>query len=398
VCGFVVVRGAECERGGRWSATAAPLVCALLAAGCGRAASPAEACVTAHVSAGSVGLARCPVPEVTLVRPCGEGCRQVTRLGSVSLDASLSCATGRAFWWVADGHLYRAEIADGRTTSVLGPFRTELPVAPTGLACDGDDVVFTATVREREQERLDLVARLRDGDARARVLWSDRALRQTQASPTRPAVSGSTVAWLWEFTVPALFVLRGGSGAASTVRADLRMETAPAAAGDGLYFQSGARIERWFPGMSTPEVLSRAEGDQWSPVAWGRRVAWVDQRDEPRGSFGAPRNPQVYVLDTSTGARLGAASLRRPAWRGDPSLSEGWVVWVDTRNDPVPDREPGAWQRAEVWGRPLPDGAERALTPNAVAALPRVVGGNLLYVSTSDGIRRDLFAQPMPRD
>jgi hypothetical protein len=73
-------------------------------------------------------------------------------------------------------------------------------------------------------------------------------------------------------------------------------------------------------------------------------------------------------------------------------------VWVDTRNDPVPDREPGAWVRAEVFGARLPNGTERPLATQVVASLPRVQGETLYYLASSEGPRLDLFARPLPRD
>lgn len=396
-CREVVVRGVARERRGVGRRRVARLVAALVVAlGCRKVDPFSGRCQTSHVERGMVPIVRCPVPEVTFQHECGAGCRQLTRLGNVSEDPSLSCVTRGAFWWVGDGHLLRAELATGRTESVLGPFRTELPIVASGVACEGDDVVFTATVREREQERLDLVARLRDGDTRARLLWTDRAMRQTQPSPARPALAGDLVAWLWDFTVPTLWAQRG-AGPAVAVRSDLHTSSAIAAAGGGLYFQSGPRIERWFPGMSVAQPLSSADGDQWAPAARGTFVAWLDQRDEPRGTARSPRNPQVYLLDTRVGRAERVTDPARRGWRATPSLSEGWLVWVDARRDPLPDREPGQWIRAEVWGRHLASGREVPLAEGVVAALPRVVGSKVFYVSPSDGTRRDLFAQDLPR-
>lgn len=364
--------------------------------GCAKVDPFTGRCQTSHIERAEVPIVRCPVPEVTFQHECGAGCRQITRLGSVADDASLSCVTRQSFWWIGDGHLLRAELSTGRTESVLGPFRTDLPIVASGVACDGDDVVFTATVRERERERMDLVARLSEGQTRARVLWSDRAMRGTQPPPTRPAVHGDLVAWIWEFTVPTLWVQRGARGA-TAVRSDLHTASAIAAAGDGVYFQSGPRIERWFPGMSAAQALSPGEGDQWAPAAHNTLVAWLDQRDESRGTARAPRNPQVYLLDTRVGRAERVTSPTNRGWRASPSLSDAWLVWVDARRDPLPDRDPGQWLRAEVYGRHLATGREVVLAENVVASLPRVVGTKLFYVSPSDGTRLDLFAQDLPR-
>ena len=164
-----------------------------------------------------------------------------------------------------------------------------------------------------------------------------------------------------------------------------------------MYFQAGPRVVRWFPGMTSAQPLAPAVGDQWAPFARGPYVAWLDQRDEPRGTARAPRNPQVYLLDTRVGRAERVTSPSQRAWRATPSLSEGWLVWVDTRRDPLPDREPGSWVRAEVYGLHLASRRELPLAENVVASLPRVVGERVFYVSPSDGVRRDLFAQDLPR-
>ncbi|MEZ4392338.1 MAG: hypothetical protein R3A48_14720 [Polyangiales bacterium] len=364
--------------------------------GCRPSGAASNRCETARISARGIPLSRCPVPTLTLDLGCGPGCRQVTRVGTISPDPALSCVTRRAFWWVADSHLLRAGLPGGEVTSVLGSFRGEHAVDPTGVACDGDDVVFTASTRERDAERVDLVARFRDGGDRAEVVWRDAALRSEQPAPLWPAVSGELVAWSWDFTVPTLWAQRGRAAPVS-VRADVHATTPPAAWSGGLFFHSGTRIERWSPSYPSPGALSPAVGDQWSPVAHGRFVAWMDQRDEPRGTSRAPRNPQVYLLPVAGGRAVRASAGARVGWRGQPSLSDEWLVWVDTRNDPVPDRQPGAWMRAEVYGWRLPAGPEVRLAADVVASLPRVVGGALYYVGASEGTRRDLFTRPMPR-
>lgn len=342
------------------------------------------------MSEDGVSLSRCPVPTLTLLRACGAGCRQLTRVGTISPDPSRSCVTREAFWWVADQHLMRAALRDGATASILGAFRGEHPVEATGVACEGDEVVFTATARARESERVDLIARFRDGAPRATILWRDTALRSDQGSPLWPAVSGELVAWTWDFTVPTLWAWRS-HGAAVPVRADLHATTPPAAWSEGLVYPSGSRLERWSSATGR-RPLSRSVGDQWSPVGLGDYVAWMDQRDEPRGTLRTPRNPQVYLMSAS-GQPVRASASARVGWRGQPSLSARWLVWVDTRNDPVPEREPGAWVRAEVYGWLLPNGPERRLAADVVASLPRVVGETLYYVGSSEGTRRDLFSR-----
>lgn len=364
-------------------------------AGCSPSNAASGSCEPARLTGQGIPLSRCPVPAITILRPTSDGSRQVTRVGNVSTDPSRSCLTRRAFWWVAEGRLLRAALPGGEVSSVLGAFRGEHPMEPTGVACDGEELVFTATLHDRDTDRVDLVARLRDDSTHARVIWSDRALRDAQPSPRWPSVAGDLVTWSWDFTVPTLWAQRGAA-APLTVRADLHASTPPAAGPGWVVYPSGTRLERWSPPRQTAR-LAPGDGDQWSPVTAGGWVAWIDQRDEPRGTARTPRNPQVYVMPPGGAARRVSVGARR-GWRGHPSLSEGWLVWVDTRNDPVPDREPGAWVRAEVFGARLPQATERPLATQVVAALPRVQGDTLYYLASSEGPRLDLFARPLPRD
>lgn len=339
---------------------------------------------------------RCPVPSVTNPIACGDGCRQVTRAGSIGPDPSRSCLTSRAFWWIADGRLLRASLPSGDAVSVLGPVRGDHPLEPTGVACDGDDLAFTATMQARDGDRVDLVARLRDGAPQATVVWRDHALRAELPPPRWPALSGGLVAWSWEFTVPTLWASIDG-GAARIVRADLHAGSAAVAMNGALVFPSGTRLERWSAQGGRLSRLTGTPGDQWAPAARGDVVAWLDQRDELRGTSRAPRNPQVYAM-TAGGAprRVSAAATR--GWRGSPSVSERWIVWIDSRSESVPERDPDAWVRAEVWGARLPNGPERRLAPGVLASLPRVVDDALYWVAAGEGGRRDLFTRPLPRD
>jgi hypothetical protein len=78
-------------------------------------------------------------------------------------------------------------------------------------------------------------------------------------------------------------------------------------------------------------------------------------------------------------------------------VGDRWVVWVDTRRDPHPNRGPeGSYVRAEVWGYELASGNERALATDTVAYAPRTAGTHLYYISQSDGTRRDLYEQALP--
>ncbi|MBI5513742.1 MAG: hypothetical protein HY909_08230 [Deltaproteobacteria bacterium] len=365
----------------------------LALAGCRRVDPNAARCRQAWVQEGAVTLQRCPLPPVTIGHECGERCRQLSRVGNFPTASDGWCLTSRAAWWTAEGNLYRLNLADGASASVLGPPSGPLRVSATGVGCHGDDVLFTATTPAGT--RVDLVARFRDGDPEARVLWRDAPPRRDDPPPEHPALSAQWVAWSWSVAVPGVWALNPPSNVAFPVRMDVRPAGPLSADGALLVLQAGSTVENARPQEGSRPVAPTGNA-QWSPSAAHGLLAWVDQRDNPAGTLDAPRDPRVYLYD------LDRRALRRlsggpPAWRGSPHVGERWVVWVDARRDPHPDRGPdAAYTRVEVWGYELSTGTERALATDTVAYAPRTAGTRLYFVSPSDGTRRDLYEQELP--
>lgn len=367
---------------------------ALLGARCDDAESLTR-CAPSRVANGRVVLNHCPVAEQTVAHECGPRCRQLTRVGNAPDSTARYCVTRRAVYWVAGGYLLRADLATGRAVSLLGPWNSTPPVSATGVACEGDAVVFTGS--QRPPQRLDLVARFQEGDAVATVAWSDAVPRRDTPAPEAPAIWGTWLAWSWAFTVPGIWALEPGGTVPRGVRMDVRPAGPIVATPDALIFQAGIRVEILRRGATVAEALAPGPGDQWEPAVGGGRAAWVDQRDDLAGSFRAPRNPQIYLLDLASRDLHRVTLGAPPAYRASPFLSDHWLVWVDTRHDPEPDRGRDAtYMRAEVYGYDLRARREVALATDVIAYAPRIAGRNLYYVSHSDGTRTDVFVQDLP--
>ena len=72
------------------------------------------------------------------------------------------------------------------------------------------------------------------------------------------------------------------------------------------------------------------------------------------------------------------------------------MQWVDTRNDPQPDRGRDAvYTVAEVFGYDLRTRREVPLVTGTIAYAPRVAGARIYYTSPSDGTRIDVFQQEL---
>lgn len=372
-------------------------VVACAALGCGRDGA-GTLCATPHLEQGQIALPHCAVPAATLTHECGPTCRQLTHAGGLSDDPTKSCITSQAFWWIQNSNLLRLDLASGRTDALLGPYQTTPPIEPTGVSCDGNEVLFSGASREPGKERFDFIARFRDAAAFARVLWSDPAVRRDAVPPGSPTLSSSWLGWTWSFPSSSIWAATAAAQNPLAVRSDLTPAGPVLADGDTLIFQAGIRLERMRHGMRQPEVLSPSSADQWSPTVSHGRVAWIDQRDDARGTRERPRNPQVYLLDAGSESPTRITRDAPAAFRAWPWLDDTWLVWTDTRNDPVPDRGADMTQyaRADVYGYNLATRREVALVTSTVAILPRVMGGKVYFLSPSDGTHLDLFVQPMP--
>lgn len=365
--------------------------------GCGRDGA-ATLCATPHLENQQVQLPRCAVPAATLTHECGPSCRQLTHAGGLSDDPTRSCITPAAYWWIQNNNLLRLDLASGRTEALLGPYQTTPPIEPTGVSCDGNEVLFSGASREPGRERFDFIARFRDGAALARVVWSDPAVRRDAVPPGSPTLSSTWLGWTWSFPSSSVWGATATGQNPLAVRSDLPIAGPVMADGDTLIFQAGIRVERMRRGMRQPEALSPTSADQWSPVVSHGRIAWMDQRDEPRGTRERPRNPQVYLLEPGSTTPTRVTRDAPAAFRAWPWLDDAWLVWVDTRSDALPDRGPDMSQyaRADVYGYQLATHREVALVTSTVAILPRVMGNKVYFLSPSDGTHLDLFVQPLP--
>jgi hypothetical protein len=100
--------------------------------------------------------------------------------------------------------------------------------------------------------------------------------------------------------------------------------------------------------------------DEWATQVDNGWVIWVDQRNDPTGSAFSPRSPDLYGWEIAT--RTERPLVVALGGQVQPVLQDGWLFWSDYRNDTVDPS--GSWgsTNSDAFARTMPDGPEIQLT------------------------------------
>jgi hypothetical protein len=144
------------------------------------------------------------------------------------------------------------------------------------------------------------------------------------------------------------------------------------------------------------ENLTPGTGWQRFSDIEGTKVVYIEYRSPDPGDFD---HGNVWLLDLNTRVRTQITSqpAQPDAARFLTTIRGDWVVWEDTRNDPMPLGGISPTTRT-IYGYNLRTRREYPLVVGEIAAGNAIVVGNQMYYSCRSPMALDTYVMDLPRD
>lgn len=138
---------------------------------------------------------------------------------------------------------------------------------------------------------------------------------------------------------------------------------------------------------NTQRRIDPTSASQWLPRIDGDQIVWLDHRNDPSGSWGNPKNVDIYHHDLTSGKTT--AVTTHPARQGDADVSGKWVAWHDYRK--------GSSKELDIYAKDLTSGTiyQVSDTPGS-EAYPRVDGDRLFYQKLGSDGKLAIFMVDLP--
>jgi hypothetical protein len=148
--------------------------------------------------------------------------------------------------------------------------------------------------------------------------------------------------------------------------------------GDMAHFSSGVQVGFLdVAGTAAAARVTGTGGDHWAARVKGRRVAWMDSRNDPQHGAYDPRNTDIYAKDLVTGEEWAACT--DVARQESPDVEGDIVVWTDFRNSDNPYPTTVA-THTDIYAANVHTGQEWRLTDlQGLATDVRIEGGRAFF-------------------